>query len=74
MLKLIVNLKLTAYVYVECSQELYLRKSLLKFLQLFCLFREDVQDEGNFDLALSGLPRWCSGKESTCQCRRNKRL
>jgi len=20
-----------------------------------------------------GIPRWCSGKESTCQCRRTKR-
>ena len=50
-----------------------MRKSLLKFLQLFCLLREDGQDEGNFRSALSGLPRWCNGKESTCQCRRNKR-
>ena len=23
---------------------------------------------------LIGLPRWCSGKESSCQCRRHKRL
>ena len=23
----------------------------------------------NVDSALKGLPRWCSGKESACQCR-----
>ena len=23
---------------------------------------------------LIGVPRWCSGKESTCECRRHKRL
>ena len=25
-------------------------------------------------LSKMGLPRWCSGKESACQCRRHKRL
>ena len=31
-----------------------------------------VCKNGNFN-ALAGFPRWCSGKESTCQCRKHKR-
>ena len=30
--------------------------------------------EFNLDLPLMGLPRWPSGKELTCQCKRHKRL
>ena len=28
---------------------------------------------GTWNFSTVGLPRWCSGKESTCQCRRCKR-
>ena len=28
---------------------------------------------GTWNFSTIGLPRWCSGKESTCQCRRCKR-
>ena len=37
-------------------------------------FNKMQKDECNINrLGLFGLPRWHSGKESTCQCRRHKR-
>ena len=35
----------------------------------YCLVRADLLDFGEFYKAI-GLPWWCSGKETACQCRR----
>ena len=36
--------------------------------------RKDVEERGLLHTIGEGLPTWSSGKESTCQCRRCKRL
>ena len=32
-----------------------------------------IQSHDHSPICLVGLPRWCSGQESACQCRRHKR-
>ena len=61
-----------AVVLASDVQEYRLTQGKLFLLPFFLQFLELDQEEEFSEVLVWGLPRWLSGKESACQCRRCK--
>ena len=65
------TIALTIWIFISKVMSL-LFKMLSRFVIAFLPRRKHLS---GFNVVLSkGFPRWCRGEESTCQCRRHKRL